>query len=518
MTLDGFRVQPRNNKGCSSNASHRRYNRIGSAPFRRLSSLSSSSALEEQTLSRVSLPVKRVGFQYWWCRVQQSALLYGVLATGIRVGANIVLLPLVLSRLSQSELALWWVFLALGAFANLADFGFGQAITRVYGYLWAGAEDFDAEGLRSPPETGTPNLPRIRQLNRIVHYLYWRLSIAAALLLGVGGTVFLLKPMRTFEQPVHGWFAWAAFLVIIGYSLGTSHWALACQGINRVRELQGTYLWSGLAYVATTAAMLLLGLGLPAVVIGTATKAAVARFFNFRTYRKAVPETGGDVVDLSILARLWPNARKFGVIAVGSYLISNGNVLICSQFLGNAVTASFGLTVQVGSFLMNFAALWLAVKWPLITILRTQGRLEEMAILFARRLALAVASFLVMAVVLVLAGTQLLEWKGSETRLLSTPQLIVYLFYLAQQLVYVQFGILTFTENIVPFFKISLLTGVGLICLSLLLTPGWGVWGLLVAPLIAEFSCSTWYPVIRGFRGQPLSPRQFIKAAVFGRL
>lgn len=446
-------------------------------------------------------------------------MLFGILATGIRVGANVVLLPLLLSRLTQSELALWWVFLALGAFAYLADFGFGQAITRVYGFLWAGAEDFDAEGLRAPPETGTPNLPRIRQLSRTVHHLYWRLSLAATVLLAIGGTLFLLKPVRAFDRPLDAWFAWGTYLLVIGYSLGTSHWALACQGINRVRQLQAANLWSGLAYVLSTGTMLLLGLGLLAVVIGTAIRAIVARFFNRRTYHKAVPDAGGDSkVDLAMLSRLWPNARKLGVIGVGSYLIYNSNVLICSQFLGDAVTASFGLTVQVGSFLMNFAALWLTVKWPQITILRTQGRLEEMAILFARRLAFAVVSFLFMALVLVLAGNRLLTWKGTETRLLSTSHLIVYLFYLGQQMFYVQFGILTFTENVVPFFRISLLTGAGLICLSLVLTPQWGLWGLLLAPLAAELACSTWYPVIRGFRGQPLTPRQFLKVAVLGHL
>ena len=446
-------------------------------------------------------------------------MLYGVLATGIRVGANILLLPLVLSRLSQSELALWWVFLALGAFANLADFGFGQAITRVYGFLWAGADDFDAEGLRPPRKAGTPNLPRIRQLNRAVHYLYWRLSLAATALLGLVGTLFLIKPVGALDQPWHAWFAWGTFLLIIGYSLGTSHWAFACQGINRVRELQAANLWSSLAYVLSAAAMLLLGLGLLAVVIGTAIRAAAARALYRRTYREAVGDDGGEArVDLTMLSRLWPNARKFGVIAVGSYLIYNGNVLICSQFLGEAVTASFGLTVQIGSFLTNFAAMWLTVKWPQITILRTQGRLEEMALLFARRLALVMVSFSVMAVVLILAGNRLLAWKGTETRLLSSSQLALYLLYLTQQLFYVQFGILTFTENVVPFFRISLLTGVGLICLSLIFTPQWGLWGLLVAPLIAELACSTWYPVIRGFKGQPLTPRQFVKAAACGHL
>ena len=61
-----------------------------------------------------------------WQRLRQSAVFYGVFATGVRVGANLLLLPLLLTRVPSAELALWYVFLALGGFANLADFGFTQ--------------------------------------------------------------------------------------------------------------------------------------------------------------------------------------------------------------------------------------------------------------------------------------------------------------------------------------------------------------------------------------------------------
>ena len=131
-----------------------------------------------------------------WERALRSAIAYAVLGTAVRVGANLLLIPLALLYLSKEEQALWWVFLALGNFANLADFGFGQVVSRVYSYLWAGAEDFDAEGLRAPPENALPNLPRIRQLNATVQYLYWRLSLAAMALLAVGGSVFLLRPIH----------------------------------------------------------------------------------------------------------------------------------------------------------------------------------------------------------------------------------------------------------------------------------------------------------------------------------
>lgn len=99
-------------------------------------------------------------------------MLAGVFGTGIRVSANLLLLPLVLMNLSSSELALWWVFVALGNFGNLADFGFGSTIPRIYSYLLAGAEDFNAEGIRAAKAGDQPNFAGISRVNATVQSLY----------------------------------------------------------------------------------------------------------------------------------------------------------------------------------------------------------------------------------------------------------------------------------------------------------------------------------------------------------
>ena len=75
-----------------------------------------------------------------------------------------------------------------------------------------------------------------------------------------------------------------------------------------------------------------------------------------------------------------------------------------------------------------------------------------------------------------------------------------------------------FTENVVPFFKISIFTGLAACALSLAMTPLFGLWGLLIAPLIAESVYSSWFTVRRGFQGQPLAPRQFVFAAIRGHV
>jgi O-antigen/teichoic acid export membrane protein len=454
-----------------------------------------------------------------WKRAWRSAMLAGVLGTGIRVGANLLLVPLVLLKLSSGELALWWDFLALGNFGNLADFGFGATIPRIYNYLWAGADDFDAEGLRAATTGGQPNLAGISRVNVTVRSLYLKISLLAIVLLAIGGTLFLMKPASENGFPQKVWWLWALFIVAISYNLATSHWLLALQGLNRVRELQVAYVWGGLSYVSCAALLLLCHLGLTSMVIATFVKGFIMHGRCRQIYHQVVPKSEHQPApDPQIVRKLWPNAYKFGILSIGGYCLANASVLICSQLLGKEITASFGLTAQIGSFLMSFAALWLGVKWPEIAILRTQGRLDEMAGLFAKRLALVMVSFIGMGLMILVAGNTLLAWKGTQTRLLLTPFLAFYLVYLAQQLFYVQFGALALTENVVPFFKVSLFTGLGATVASLILTRHFGLWGLLAAPFVVETIYSSWFVVRRGFQGQPLSVRQFCRAAIFSSL
>jgi len=449
----------------------------------------------------------------------RSAMLAGVLGTGVRAGANLLLLPLVLMRLSSSELELWYVFLALGAFGNLADFGFGSTIPRIYSYLLAGAEDFEAEGLREAKTGGLPNFAGICRLNAAVRSLYLKISLAAVVLLAIGGTLSLIKPVAESGMGGKVWWLWAAFVLVIGYNVAAGHWALAVQGLNRMRDLQLTYVLGGVSFVSCAALLLFCGMGLASMVIAYFISGWILRWRCRQLYREVVPRPEQPAApDRHIVRKLWPNAYKFGILSIGAYCLANGNVVICSQFLGKETTASFGLTAQVGTFLTSFASLWLVVKWPQIAILRTQGRLEEMARLFARRLALVMASFVALGLMVFFAGNALLAWKGTHTRLLPPPYLAFYLFYLTQNIFYVQFGFLAYTENVVPFFKISIFAGVTACALSLFMTPLWGLWGMLAATLIAETIFSNWYVVRRGFQGQPLAPRQFALAAIRSRL
>ncbi len=448
-----------------------------------------------------------------WQRARGSAMGYGLLGTAIRAGAQFLLLPVVLTVLSPAELNIWWLFLSLGTLVFLADFGFGQALTRVYSFLWAGAEDFDTEGLRPPPESREPNLPRLRQVHGAAARIYLRLALAATIVAGLAGTWFVAPHILATTRPWWNWAAWLTYLVATAYSLATLPWGLACQGTNRVREFQRATLWSSAWFFIVAAGLLYADFGLMALVVAATVRAAIARQLCRRAYEAAVPpQPGPPTADPQLFQRLWPNARRYGVTFIGAYLLSNGNLLIASLILPADQMASFGLTMQVGLFITGLANMWLSVKWPEITILRTQGRERELAVLFARRLGCMLASFAVLAVAVPVVGVILLEWKGTTTQLLPTGMMAIYFASLLWQSAYGAFGSFACTANVMPFPRVALLTGAGMVTLSLLLAPNFGLWGMLLAPPLAEACGNAWFYVREGWRRQPLPPREFARA------
>lgn len=449
-----------------------------------------------------------------------SALAYGALSTLFRVGGHLLLLPLVLTKLAPADQALWWLFLSLGNFANLADFGFGPAITRVYSYLWAGADDYDTHGVPAIAHN-RPNFTRLAELNAAVRKLYFRLALGATALLGVVGSALLATPISRCPDPASRWFAWGVFLAAVGFAFAASHWLLACQGINRVKEGQAATLWGSIAYVVCGAVLLSAGYGLLSMVLATALRGGLQRVFCRRAYRlhtqsEALPQTQPHPrAGTAILTRLWPNAWKFGLLALGGYFVSNSALLICGQLFEPHITASFGLTHQVATLVANLAGLWLALKWPSITILRTQGRLLEMSQLFAARLGAMAYSHLLLACGIVWLGNDLLRLLGKSTELLATVPLAFFLLHYLQQATYVQFANLAFSTNTVPFYILSIVMGTLVLLSTATLAPWLGVWGLLLGPWIVETLGSTWIVTTRAFRTQSLPLPTFLRTALW---
>src|SRR5215475_8482539 len=92
-------------------------------------------------------------------RTWNSAVAWTFLATFLRLGASVLVLPVLLRKLPPNHLGLWYVFGTIGGLAVLLDFGFEPTITRMAAYAWGGATRFVPFGVHQEVATGEPNRP-----------------------------------------------------------------------------------------------------------------------------------------------------------------------------------------------------------------------------------------------------------------------------------------------------------------------------------------------------------------------
>src|SRR5689334_4217045 len=101
-------------------------------------------------------------------RAYQSAVLWSLFATVLRLFSGVLVLPLVVRKLPPEDLGLWYVFLALQGIAALFDLGFSPAVTRAAGYLWAGAAELRRFGVAASPKTAEEPQPNYELLGGLV--------------------------------------------------------------------------------------------------------------------------------------------------------------------------------------------------------------------------------------------------------------------------------------------------------------------------------------------------------------
>src|ERR1035441_3516530 len=127
-------------------------------------------------------------------RVHRSAVAWSFVATLLRVGASVFVLPLVLRKMPSDQLGLWYVFGTIGGMASLLDLGFEYTIARVASYAWGGANKLGAFGFHEEDSArinARPNLLLLRDLVATLKAYYFYVGLGVLVLLALGGSIWI---------------------------------------------------------------------------------------------------------------------------------------------------------------------------------------------------------------------------------------------------------------------------------------------------------------------------------------
>ena len=444
--------------------------------------------------------------------VGKKDLVWTMLATFFKIGAGVLLFPIILKMLPAETVGVWTIFVTITQLTFIFDFGFNTSFARNVSYVFSGVSSLKRDGYEQV-EASCVNRIDYSLLGgtiRAMRYFYSKMAIVLFLLFAILGTFYIYTLMQAYRgNVVEVYVAWGILVLINSYNLYTLYYEALLNGLGKIKCVHQIILVGNVVYILFAIVLILLGGGLVAIVASQAVSVLLVRFLSKKAFFKREIIEGLSVANdfnyKDILRAITPNAIKVGFTSLGGFIINKSSLFIGSLFVSLEMMASYGITLQLLVIIGMMAGIVTRVYMPKVFQWRVEGRLDLIKQKFYLSSAVMFFVFVLSGVVIVLCGDWMLGVLNSNTTLLSTSLLI--LIFIQHYLEYNHSNAAQYllSRNEVPFFKASLMSAVGVLIFLLIFVVwlDWGLLGMILAPMIVQAFYQNWkWPleVIKEFR------------------
>ncbi|PWU11322.1 MAG: hypothetical protein C5B50_23540 [Verrucomicrobia bacterium] len=429
-------------------------------------------------------------------RVQNSAVVWSWVFTGLKLAIGVILLPLVLRKLSDEDLGMYYVLQNLAMIAPMFDFGFSPSVMRFVSYAMGGADSLQAHGVTRSAGTG-PNYKLLWQLFFTTRALYRAIALLMLVVLGLWGTHLVHSTMNQVSSPAIALLAWA--MTLLATVLDTySSWApVFLRGMDEVLlSVRITMAGMVVRYVVAVA-LLLAGGGLLSIPAGTLLGSILQQIIARRACLRRLARQPSDEKPRirEHLRTIWPNSWRQGLQSVSSSFLLQAYTQLGVSVFGLAVFGQYGLSSQLLNIIGGVAAVWTNVKWQIIGQQRARHDLIGIQRTYWPRMWLQFLTFIVLAAGMLLFGQPVLNWIGHGKHLMPLPWLALLSLNAFLEMQASIWGTLIATGNRIPYLWPGVAGSVLAFVLALILlhTTSIGLGAFAAGPLIAQSLFNYWY-------------------------
>lgn len=424
---------------------------------------------------------------------------WSYIATVVMVGSGIILLPFLLHKMSAETIGIWNIFQTITALVLLLDFGFRPSFARNISYIFSGVSNLQKNGVAAVEGDAQVNYALLKGTIRAMQRFYRWVALGVFALLATVGTAyfyFILQKYSGDRQDVM--IAWILLIAINCYNLYTYYYDALMLGKGYVRRNQQINIVAQLVYLSIAIGLIYAGLGLSAVVAAQLTATIIRRMLFRRVFftpelRRHLEQA--EAQDTSaVLRAIYPNAVKVGLTGLGGFLVNKSAVLMGSAFLSLEQVACYGITLQVMDVLARCATVTYESLSPRIAQCRAEKDLSSLRRYYIYATGALICTYIAGGISWVFLGDWVLKIIHSETTFVPTAMLCTMLVIsLLEKNHAVSAGFIA-ADNRIPFFIPSLVSGAATVLLLwLFLQPlNMGIWGMILAPGIAQIAYQNW--------------------------
>ena len=432
--------------------------------------------------------------------VSKKDILSGYIAKIFQYGTGIIVLPVILSHLSAEEIGMNYILMTVGALALIADFGFSGQIGRNVTYVLSGANKIYRKELGTVEKTKDVNYKLLKLIIDASKYLYRRISIGVLLLLITLGTLYMYKVTEGFNNVENSVLIWVLYSIGTYFNIYFLYYNSLLIGAGKIKEQRYSTIYSRIVYIIICFVLIFSGHGLISVVIANLISPFVARYYSYKKFysgelKDNLPvEMSGRNEIRQAISDIWYTAKKSGTNTIGHYVGTNASTFIAGLFLPLAVTAQWGILVQLISIIEGVAMNIGVSLYPEYCKLRLRGNNEELI----RKSSFGITSMIIIMLIggltIAFLGPKILTIIRSNAIL---PPLFFMLAYIVKQIIVCNaqlFAMLMTSRNVIPSPMAVLITSASQIVLITILLKftNLGIWSLLLGPFIPGMSYTYW--------------------------
>lgn len=366
-------------------------------------------------------------------RTKAKDVVWSYLGIFFSYGSSFLLLPFTLVYLDGEILGLWQVFLSIGSFVNILDFGFKPTLARNLVYAWSGAKDLKKNGTNDA--TGdSVNAKLFADVVAICKRIYLILALVATIILATAGTVYVISISKAIESNVYI-LAWSVYVLSVFTNLLFSYYGSMLLGVGRVKESNISTVISSSIRIGTSITLLMLGFGIIGMatgyLLGGLSYRIIAKFF-FNRNTKGIIDLSNGTIEKKEFRRLfdivWFNARKDGLVTVSTYLSGHATTLICSAYLSLEDTGIYSITVQLVTALAAVAATFYSANQPALQSALVCDDKDSAKKIMEKVLSLFYIAYCGGVIILVTVGVPILHIFKPDT-MFSIPIILLFSLY-----------------------------------------------------------------------------------------
>lgn len=415
------------------------------------------------------------------------------------IGAGVILLPFILHKMPQETVGIWNIFQTITALVLLLDFGFRPSFARNISYIFSGVKYLQKIGVPHTHSDADVDYALLKGALDAMRRFYRWIALAVFALLVTAGTAYFYYILGKYSgDRQDAMIAWILLIAINCYNLYTLYYDALLTGKGYIKRVQQINIVGHTIYLGLAIGLIYAGFGLTAIVTSQLVATIVRRVFAYRVFftpsLKATLQTIEAKEAKEILSAITPNAVKIGLTQFGGFLVNKSSILIGSAFLTLDEVACYGVTMQVMGILAGLSTVLYHSYMPKLAQCRAENNLVTLKHYYLLCTGSLWGIFIIGGLGWVLLGDWALGLIHSQTHFIPMGMLCVMLIVNALEQNHAISAGFIMADNKIPFFIPSIVSGAATVLLLwLFLDPlHLGIWGLILAPGIAQLAYQNW--------------------------